>query len=70
MCNIITGTRRPNIEKQKAPISPINGEIVGTATASKTAAVTKTVLNKRKIIKKIKSHKNCCRQPKFTSLRS
>ena len=32
-----TGTRRPRIEKQNAPISPIKGPIVGTATASKTA---------------------------------
>lgn len=41
---ILTGTRRPKIEKQKAPINPINGEIVGTATASNTARVTSTVL--------------------------
>lgn len=41
---MLTGTRRPRIEKQKAPINPINGEIVGTATANNTAAVTRTVL--------------------------
>lgn len=41
---LLTGTRRPKIEKQKAPISPINGEIVGTATAISTASVTSTVL--------------------------
>lgn len=40
----ITGTRSPRIEKQKAPIKPINGEMVGTATANRTAAVTSTVL--------------------------
>lgn len=40
----LTGTKRPKIEKQKAPISPINGEIVGTATAITTASVTSTVL--------------------------
>ena len=38
-----TGISSPRIEKQNAPISPINGEIVGTATASKTAAVTRIV---------------------------
>ena len=32
-----TGIKSPKIEKQNAPISPINGPIVGTATASKTA---------------------------------
>lgn len=32
------------MEKQKAPINPMNGDMVGTATANKTAAVTKTVL--------------------------
>lgn len=31
-----TGMRRPSIEKQNAPIRPIKGPIVGTATASKT----------------------------------
>lgn len=39
-----TGIRRPSIEKQNAPIKPMNGEIVGTATANKTAAVTRIVL--------------------------
>lgn len=34
---------KPKIEKQKAPITPTNGPIVGTATASNTAAVTITV---------------------------
>lgn len=43
----ITGTRSPRIEKQKAPIKPINGEISGTATANSTAAVTSTVLYKQ-----------------------
>lgn len=38
------------MEKQKAPIKPINGDIVGTATANKTAAVTKTVLEINQII--------------------
>lgn len=32
-----TGIKSPRIEKQKAPNNPINGAIVGTATASKTA---------------------------------
>lgn len=32
------------MEKQKAPINPMNGEMVGTATANTTAAVTSTVL--------------------------
>lgn len=41
---ILTGTKRPRIEKQKEPIKPMNGEIVGTATANRTAAVTRTVL--------------------------
>lgn len=48
-----TGTKSPRMEKQKAPINPINGEIVGTATANKTAAVTKTVLKKIKTNNKI-----------------
>lgn len=39
----LTGMRSPKMEKQKAPISPINGEISGTATASATVAVTITV---------------------------
>lgn len=37
--------RRPKIEKQKAPIKPINGAILGHATANNTAAVTMMVLN-------------------------
>lgn len=41
---ILTGMSNPRMEKQNAPISPINGEIVGTATARTTAAVTRTVL--------------------------
>lgn len=41
----LTGIRSPRIEKQNAPIKPMNGEIVGTAIANKTAAVTRTVLN-------------------------
>lgn len=40
----LTGNIRPRMEKQKAPIRPINGAIVGTDTAKTTAAVTKTVL--------------------------
>lgn len=36
--------RRPSIEKQNAPMRPMNGEIVGTATANSVAAVTRTVL--------------------------
>lgn len=42
--SIITGINRPRIEKQNAPIKPINGEMVGTATANNTTAVTRTVL--------------------------
>lgn len=45
----ITGTSSPKIEKQKAPIRPMKGEIVGTATANKTAAVTSTVLKSNKV---------------------
>lgn len=40
----ITGTKSPRIEKQNAPIKPMNGEILGTATANSTAAMTSTVL--------------------------
>lgn len=43
----ITGTKSPRIEKQKAPINPMNGPIVGTATANNTTAVTRTVLEKK-----------------------
>lgn len=46
---LITGTSSPRIEKQKAPIKPMNGEIVGTATANSTAAVTSTVLKGNKV---------------------
>ena len=42
--SIAMGINRPKMEKQKAPIRPINGAIVGTATANNTAAATKTVL--------------------------
>lgn len=42
--SIITGNNNPKIEKQKAPINPMNGPIVGTATAITTANVTKIVL--------------------------
>ena len=31
-----TGIKSPKMEKQNAPISPMNGPIVGTATANKT----------------------------------
>lgn len=44
MIKKLTGTSNPRIEKQKAPIRPINGDIVGTHTAKTTAAVTRTVL--------------------------
>lgn len=44
------------MEKQKAPINPINGDIVGTATANKTAAVTRTVLKIEQIPKIIALH--------------
>lgn len=40
----LTGMSKPRMEKQKAPINPMNGEIVGTATANRTARVTSTVL--------------------------
>lgn len=40
----LTGNIKPSIEKQKAPIRPIKGAMVGTETAKTTAAVTKTVL--------------------------
>lgn len=46
--NVITSMRagaiNPSSEKQNAPITPINGPIVGTATASNTHAVTMMVL--------------------------
>ena len=45
----LTGNIKPSIEKQKAPIRPINGAIVGTETAKTTAAITKTVLKNKKI---------------------
>lgn len=38
------GMSKPRIEKQNAPINPMNGPIVGTATASSTDAVTRIVL--------------------------
>lgn len=38
------GMSRPSIEKQNAPIKPMKGPIVGTATANRTAAVTRIVL--------------------------
>lgn len=40
----LTGTNKPRMEKQKAPISPIKGAIVGTKIAKTTAAVTSKVL--------------------------
>ena len=43
---LLTGKMRPSIEKQKAPIKPMNGAIVGTETANTTAAVTRTVLQR------------------------
>lgn len=40
---ILTGMINPRMEKQKAPIRPMNGAIVGTRIANTTAAVTSTV---------------------------
>lgn len=49
VCDLsITGTKRPRIEKQNAPIKLINGPMVGTATANNTTAVTSTVLKETK----------------------
>lgn len=49
--NLITGNMRPRIEKQKAPMRPMNGPIVGTQMAKTTAAVTMTVLKLIRIIR-------------------
>lgn len=40
-----TGNKRPKMEKQKAPINPMNGPIVGTAIAMRTAMIARTVLS-------------------------
>lgn len=42
--SIIAGAMRPRREKQKAPMTPMKGDIVGTATASSTHNVTIMVL--------------------------
>jgi len=42
--SMIIGTMMPSSEKQKAPMSPMNGPIVGTATAIATAKRQKCVI--------------------------
>lgn len=42
--SIRAGINKPKIEKQNAPIKPMNGPMVGTATANRTAPMTITVL--------------------------